>query len=283
LGNISGNGEEEKFSIGFSYDSNESIVLDQIIIIPENPVIYLENLDKTIYISPDENFLKEVNGKIFEIKQNKIQTDTSERVLYKKYDDYTLIQLNGIFNNDGFASNIQRTRGNFDNIQGTLGAGYPLEELKSDLKINEFMKSGNENQYSSISLLFCDTVPFIVQTDELNNFRLQNQAIEFEPVQANEIYFLGSANHGNYSSEIKIIYEDDSFESKILSFSDWCSGPSFGEKIAKEFSFRYESNGNKQNIDCYFYMQKIKIPEGKVKGIIFSDSINTHIFSITLK
>lgn len=283
LGNISGNGEEEKFSIGFSYDSDESVVLDQIIIIPENLVVYSENLDKTIYISPDENFLKEVNGKIFEMKQNKIQTDTLERVLYKKYDDYTLIQLNGIFNNDGFASNIQRTRGNFDNIQGTLGAGYPLEELKNDLKTNEFMKSGNENQYSSISLLFCDTVPFIVQTDELNNFRLQNQAIEFEPVQVNEIYFLGSANHGNYSSEIKIVYEDDSFESKILSFSDWCSGSSFGEKIAKEFSFRYESNGNKQNINCYLYIQKVKIPEGKVKGIIFSDSINTHIFSITLK
>ena len=69
---------------------------------------------------------------------------------------------------------------------------------------------------------------------------------------------------------------------KVLAFSDWCSGPSFGEMIAKEFPFRYESNGNKQNISCYLYIQKIKIPEGIIKGLIFSDSINTHVFAITL-
>lgn len=283
LGSITGTGKNEKFSVGFSYDSDDSIILDQIIIIPEITAIYLDKKDNTIFISSLEEFLKEENGKVYEAEKDKIEVKNETRISYKEYGEYKLLQLDDIYNNDGFASIHNRTKGNFDNMQGVLGAAYPLEELEKSLSINELMKSGDENNYSSISLLFNNNAPFIIEIGDMNNFRLQNQTISFDPFIASEVYILGSSNHGNYSSEIKIIYEDDTYQEKILGFSDWCSGPSFGEITAKEFPFRYESNGNKQNIICYLYIQKINIPEGKVKGLIFSESINTHVFSISLK
>jgi len=156
---------------------------------------------------------------------------------------------------------------NFDNPQGLFGASYISSEL--------------EKVIDSGSLAVEDT-EFLVYVDGNDNFRLTGQALTFSAEVFDGICFLGAANHGDYTGEALLIYEDDYQQVIPLSFADWCGGPSTGEKIAFEFSGRYDNTGNTERINCMLYYRCVDLLDKHLKGIVLPQIPNVHLFAISL-
>ena len=270
LGVLKGNGKETTLTVGGKL-SEGSLDLDQIILVPDIVAAYLIEEDASIVFnfngcSGFDEGISVIEGKVFEREKTVVEVPMLS---------VSLIEMNGFvhldlleyFDNNGIATSDERKMANFDNPQGLFGASYISSEL--------------EKVIDSGSLAVEDT-EFLVYVDGNDNFRLTGQALTFSAEVFDGICFLGAANHGDYTGEALLIYEDDYQQVIPLSFSDWCGGPSTGEKIAFEFSGRYDNTGNTERINCMLYYRCVDLLDKPLKGIVLPQIPNVHLFAISL-
>ena len=270
LGVLKGNGKETTLTVGGKV-SEGSFDIDQIILVPDIVAVYLVEDDVTIVFnfkgcSEFDEGVSVIDGRVFEREKSVLQVQVLP---------VSLIEMNGFvhldllkyFDNNGIATSDERKTANFDNPQGQFGASYISSELEKAID------SG---------FLAVEDTEFMVNVDGNDNFRLTGQALTFSAEMFDKICILGAANHGDYTGEALLIYEDDYQQVIPLSFSDWCGGPSTGEKIAFEFSGRYDNTGNTERIKCMLYYRCINLLEKPLKGIVLPQMPNVHVFAISL-
>ena len=114
--------------------------------------------------------------------------------------------------------------------------------------------------------------------------RLTGQAVTFVPEVFSRICILGAANHGDYTGQAMLVYEDGTTQNIAVSFSDWCGGPSKGEDIAFTFPSRYDNTGNIERIKCMLYYRCAETPRQTTQNHSLSpDSERPHIRDNTQK
>ncbi len=188
---------------------------------------------------------------------------------------FVMINLSPFFNNSGVVSIHSNIPANFDNPSGSVGAAYPLEFLKKQIKSGLFTPKFDEMQ-----------VPFYMgklSSNTKDNMTLQNQKIGVRGDNYKELFLLGSADHGNYIKTVKFYYSDGSSEEGAVGFADWFLKPLPGEWAV--FSAPYGLNSQMQKINGKpkLYVQQIKLDGSKkLIGIEFPNQITMHIFAITL-
>ncbi|AKI98280.1 hypothetical protein [Kosmotoga pacifica] len=273
LGTVNGSAAEERLTIGLD-PTNGDVEIDALIFVPLVIGIYFETSNQTLVINNSDKDFKGIEpGRFTFLSGKAVSSEISRRVETNgqvveviKEGEYFLIDLSPFYNNNGIVNASHRREGNFDNIQGIVGASYPMEEVQKSI-------SGER--------LRIDGIPFLFSDKGKDNLRTQKQHFEID-LKAQELWVLGSSDHGDYTGELIIQYKNGQQESFILGFSDWCGKPRYGEK-ALQFSYRYDSTGNRENLNCKFYLQHIKLKGGEIKAIILPDVITMHIFGITLK
>ncbi|HCO69043.1 MAG TPA: hypothetical protein DIT26_00395, partial [Mesotoga infera] len=231
IGTVSGTGKETTLTVGGRVTEG-SFDLDQIILVPNLAAVYLIKDNESLILNFKEHAgidkgLSFENGRIYERERRFAEVPS---VAVDTIEDGNLLHLDlrELFNNNGIAASDERKIANFDNPQGLFGASFISSELEKNLE-HGFLSVGNTR--------------FVVNIEGDDNFRLIGQAIELSAEEFDKICILGSANHGDYFGEALLIYEDNSQQTILVSFSDWRGGPSTGEKIAFEFLGRYDNKG----------------------------------------
>jgi len=186
-------------------------------------------------------------------------------VLHDK-DGYSIIILDDLFNNNGIG--FERKPGNLDNFGAVSGAYFSGEEIFRNL-------SDGILSFEGISYLITDE-------NQNDNFTLKGQTINIAG-EYKTVNILGCSDHGDFSGDIEIEYEDSSKTYLTLGLSDWCGLPTLGEKIALETPFRYNAASQKEWLSPKFYSQTFKIEGKKIKRITFPEIPTMHIFAISLE
>jgi hypothetical protein len=270
IGTVSGTGKETTLTVGGRVTEG-SFDLDQIILVPDLAAVYLIKDNESLILNFKEHAgidkgLSFENGRIYE-RERKFAEVPSVAVDTIEDGNLLHLDLRELFNNNGIAASDERKIANFDNPQGLFGASFISSELEKNLE-HGFLSVGNTR--------------FVVNIEGDDNFRLIGQAIELSAEVFDKICILGSANHGDYFGEALLIYEDNSQQTIPVSFSDWCGGPSTGEKIAFEFSGRYDNTGNTERIKCMLYYRCVDLLDKPLKGIVLPQMPNVHVFAISL-
>jgi len=180
-----------------------------------------------------------------------------------------MINLFEVFNNNGIGTPLEPA--NFDNLGGSKGAYYPEDALKKQT-INDILSIGK--------ILF--SVGF---QEEQDNIITNGQNIEINK-KGNFLYILGSCDHGSFSGELEITYNDGENlvkEYVQLTFPDWCDSGGNQESVAVEIPFRYNSQDLKEWINPKIYYQKIPIREKEIKTIKLPIIPTMHVFGITVQ
>jgi len=270
IGTVCGTGKETTLTVG-GRATEGSFDLDQIILVPDLVAAYLIKDNESLILNFKEHAgidkgLSFENGRIYERERRFAEVPS---LAVDTIEDGNLLHLDlrELFNNNGIAASDERKIANFDNPQGLFGASFISSELEKDLE-NGFLSVGNTR--------------FVVNIEGDDNFRLTGQAIELSAEVFDKICILGSANHGDYFGEALLIYEDNSQQTIPVSFSDWCGGPSTGEKIAFEFSGRYDNTGNTERIKCMLYYRCVDLLDKPLKVIVLPQMPNVHVFAISL-
>lgn len=274
LGEISGTGDKQTFTVAFKMDDNKILELDQIFLLPKVVAVYFPATEETLLINwkippHDSRYpygLTIQKGRYLNLKKPVTEISIGEEVTAAKYSGNYILDIEKMFNNDGTASVSDRRGGNFDNVEGLLGASYPEEEILNSLQDG---------------ILYVNEVPFKLDLEEKDNIRLGGQVLNIE-ISGQKICFLGASDHGNYIEPVRLVYLDGTSFEFNLGFSDWCANPVYGETVALQLPFRYESNGNIQKLDCKIYKQCFEIPTGKIVSIVLPDKITMHLFAITI-
>lgn len=215
-------------------------IIDQIILIPEKFGVSTSNI--TVLYE---------NGLV--IKEEKVEKEkTEENIEYKVnfeiVKNFVLFDLENIFNNNGIGDPFEE-RANFDNLGSFLGS-YLSKDIVDKVKEYE--------------------IPFKISYKGNDNIRCNGQIITFDKTYMKNLYFLVSANHGDYEVSFKI--DEKNYTVKV---PDWCSN---NLDIVEDF--RYLATGEKQFIKCGFKVIKLQIND-EVEKIILPYEINVHIFGIT--
>ncbi|GAB6188611.1 hypothetical protein JCM30566_03500 [Marinitoga arctica] len=257
--------KEGKLTISITPYNNETLYLDQILIIAKNPFYIVKS---------ENNYFKivEKNYEVIEYKEKKIDEKNIININIKaktfNIDEHILVDLSNAFNNDGITYFSERKEGNFDNPDGVFGAKYPAEKIE---------------KYLSNSILRYNNIPFRILIDGLDNIVTSGQKLEFDNIIGKKLYILGSSEHGNYQGKIIIEYENGDLQEELLSFSDWCQNPVFGEEIVIDTIYRYSGIGIKENLNPKIYINEFKLKNKKIKNIYLPKKPTMHIFAITIK
>ncbi|ADA66706.1 MAG: hypothetical protein XD64_0536 [Thermotoga sp. 47_83] len=227
--------------------------LDQLILVPERYGISFREGEKvkSVFFDLRENRLYLVEGQVFQEEESKKQKLTY-RVSLEVISNYAILNLEEIFNNDGFGTPV--SPGNFDNPAGIVGAYFPANEIEE-------------------GLIFVESTPFLLKVSGLDNVRCFGQRISLEEaIHVKNLHLLMAANHGDY--EIEIFVDDKMFK---VTATDWCILP-------KElmFDYRYIASGEKQNIKCGLDLISIPV-DTPIKEITLPNAPNVHVFAITLE
>ena len=203
------------------------------------------------------------------------EPERKEELVYSpktiKSDDMGIIMLDlsEIHNNKGVGTPLEP--GNFDNYGASKGAYYPKVVLKKHITNN---------------ILSTDSISFFTQIDAQNDNIITNgQIIEIN--QTGEfLYILGSCDHGSFSGELEIGYDDGTQESKEyiqLTFPDWCDSGVGKTNVVLEMPYRYNSQDLKEWINPKLYYQKIPIKGKTIKYLKLPVIPTMHIFGITFE
>ncbi len=271
VGGITGTGQDSTLTLGGKVGSG-SFDLDQLVLLPDLIALYIPESDETLVLNHRavpgyEEGMTALPGRIVSTERKIVQVPTVAVDLIENLDQVHL-DLRALFDNDGLATADERKSSNFDNPQGIFGASYPAQELEKSLIDGRLEISG---------------VEFAITTKGRDNMRLTGQAVTFVPEVFSRICILGSANHGDYTGQAMLVYEDGTTQNISVSFSDWCGGPSMGEDIAFTFPSRYDNTGNIERIKCMLYYRCIETLDRPLKTIVFPQIPNVHIFAITLR
>jgi hypothetical protein len=254
--------EKGKLTISITPQNNRTLYLDQILLIPQK---------YTYIIKLDNEFIELTNDTINKInyKYNTNSNDYSNLSL-KTYniDNYSILDLDNVFNNDGITSFSNRREGNFDNPDGVFGAKYPSEEIIKELS-NNFIKYND--------------IPFKIKIDGNDNLVCAGQRLEINNTKGQKLFILGSSEHGNYQEKILIEYIDGEIQEELLSFSDWCQSPIYGENIVIDTIYRYNGLGIKENLNPKIYLNTFDLKNKELKNIFLPKKPTMHIFAITIK
>lgn len=249
--------------ITFSFNSDSKMFIDQILLIPEDYLF--------VFSRDDLNYF--FDG--FEVKETDMNTFSNEVkglsffIEYEDYNNSKLLDLKDVYNNNGIVSYDERKKGNFDNPEGIVGASFSYEEFKKKDK----------------NLVFSfDDSYFKVMNYENDNFVLSSQTFLFkEDLKGNSLYIVGASDHGSYSSDFIIYYDDGLVQKESLRFSDWCQKTFFDESIFLSFDYRYGNTGIQENISNHLFLNKFDLRNESISKIIFSSKPTMHIFSITIR
>lgn len=271
VGGITGTGQDSTLTLGGKVGSG-SFDLDQLVLLPDLIALYIPESDETLVLNHRavpgyEEGMTVLPGRIVSTERKIVQVPTVAVDLIENLDQVHL-DLRALFDNDGLATADERKSSNFDNPQGIFGASYPAQELEKSLIDGRLEISG---------------VEFAITTKGRDNMRLTGQAVTFVPEVFSRICILGSANHGDYTGQAMLVYEDGTTQNISVSFSDWCGGPSMGEDIAFTFPSRYDNTGNIERIKCMLYYRCVETLDRPLKTIVFPQIPNVHIFAITLR
>lgn len=180
-----------------------------------------------------------------------------------------MLDLSKIYNNKGVGTPLEP--GNFDNYGASKGAYYSKDVFKKHVTNN---------------ILSTDSISFLIEIDaQYDNIIANGQIIDINET-GEFLYILGSCDHGSFSGELEIGYDEGIQESKEyiqLTFPDWCDSGVSKTNIALEMPYRFNSQDLKEWINPKLYIQKIPI-EGKIIKYLKLPVIPTmHIFGITLQ
>ncbi len=186
--------------------------------------------------------------------------------LIKKEDSQAImLDLTEIYNNKGVGTPLEP--GNLDNYGASKGAYYSKDALKKHLNNN---------------ILTTDFVPFLLEIET----QYDNIIANGQTIQINEggqfLYVLGSCDHGSFSGELEIGFEE-SKEYIQLTFPDWCDSGVSKQDVAIEMPYRFNSQDLNEWINPKLYVQKIAIEGKEIKNIILPVVPTMHIFGITLQ
>lgn len=287
--------KDGKYTFVIKYRGRGEVSIDQVLVVPNTTwrifrmdkigiaLIYGNDVDLSAFTSGNIETLWErnkvtikrfiLNPNLVEQAKERKEIVMKKAVTFEETKDFTILDISSFFNNDGIASFKHPRYGNFDNHSGIYGATYPLEELQNYM---------NEN-----GRLEVDDIPFVLKGLEghmRNNTALQGEKIYLPEGRYSYIYFLGSSEHGSFRMPVTFEYSDGSRQTDDSGFSDWCQGPQLGEKIACKMPYRYDSNGSRQSITCYLFMQTLKLaPKKELITILLPRKNTMHIFAITLR
>ncbi|KAF2956708.1 hypothetical protein [Marinitoga sp. 38H-ov] len=259
---ISINLEKGKLTISISPQNNSTLYLDQILLIPKN-YSYIIKLDDEYYEINDLT-VKNIN---YEYKSD-LKNISNLSINSFNIDNYYILDLDNVFNNDGITSFSQRKEGNFDNPDGVFGAKYPSEEIEKLLSNN---------------ILEFRNIPFKIKIKSNDNLVCAGQKLELNNLKGEKLYILGSSEHGSYQEKLLIEYADGDIQEELLSFSDWCQQPIFKETIVIDTIYRYNGIGVKENLNPKIYLNTFDLKNKKIKNIYLPKKPTMHIFAITIK
>ncbi|MDK2922717.1 MAG: hypothetical protein PWQ90_158 [Pseudothermotoga sp.] len=228
-------------------------IVDQVILVPVVFGVSFEVEDQAwtvVYSVEETKKLKIVPGRYFERQIAK--RERIFNVQLEKTGRFLLVQLEGMFNNDGIAT--PEMPGNFDNLGGAVGAYLPVEELSEGVKV-------------------INGISFLLKPIGLDNFRVSDQKLILpEAVKVKSVHLLAASNHGDY--ELTLMCDGDKFSVLV---SDWCRG-----QKDLVLDFRYTASGQKEFIKCGLDVHSFELSRS-IKEIVLSGSMNIHIFAITLE
>ena len=246
---------------------NGHIYIDQVILKPIDPLFVYKFKDN--YYEFTKEGIIQVEYESTEIKS---QYNQKIEVSIQKINESYVLNLDELFNNDGIVNFSSRKSGNFDNFEGVIGAKYPAEEIQKLLE-KDIYYFENEDVYFKFKIEGKDNLICTSQELYLKGF---GQI-------ANYLYIIGSSDHGNYESTLTIVYEDGLVEEQQITFSDWCQQPFYGEEVLMELGYRYDSLGNKENINPKLYLLKIPLRNMPINSIYLPQIPTMHIFAISAK
>ena len=255
--------EKGKLTISITPKNNEMLYLDQILLIPKK-YSYIIKLENEFFEITDED-VKKIDYKDNSNNLQKIDNFSLEVI---NLEDFKIINLNNIFNNDGITTFSKKREGNFDNPDGVFGAKYPAEEITKNLSENT---------------LYYNNIPFKLKIKNNDNLVCAGQKLEFNNLEGNILYILGSSEHGSYQGKLLIEYIDGEIQEEFLSFSDWCQNPIFGEEIVIDTLYRYNGIGIKENLNPKIYLNTFTLKNKTIKDIFLPKKPTMHIFAITIK
>jgi hypothetical protein len=185
----------------------------------------------------------------------------------KKLDRCYYINLSSYFNNKGICKEII----NSENANLTSGGD---SFLGSNWPSDNFF---NKNDISFKTKVFLE---------QYDNISCMNQLIVLERNLYYKIAILGCCEYGTYSENIEVIYDDDSVEIVSLKYLDWIFMPDdeneliWCGKMVIKAEKGYELS---QVYNVHLYAKTILVRKKiALKAIRLPDSINMHIFAITM-
>ena len=190
---------------------------------------------------------------------------------------YELLDLSGVFNNDGISYDSNRSDGSFD----TWGGTYPAEELPPSHEVVN---------RRAIPFLFPDK-----SDGRCNNVALGGEVIRVPPLCYESLYILGSSEMGSFRDVLSLNYANGRREKRMFSLSEFfCRKAYFGDIAALECDHFhvpdrdirwFEAPGRaRARVKARLWLQRIECNGlDALETILFPDNPCMHVFCISLR
>lgn len=189
------------------------------------------------------------------------------------------VDLTSHFNNDAAGTRDHADDGNFDAI--------------GDLAEATFNYAADHLPDTTTSPLLFGGVPFRLGDFRTpgaeNNIALRGQTIELPETSENNggwshLFVIGSSVNGSYRTTATLTYADGSTSTALLSLSDWCGNPVFGESVAVRSPERYLIAGHSSEPSPNaLFVQTLRADRTRqLKSLTLAPSKSLHVFAVTL-
>ena len=180
----------------------------------------------------------------------------------------SFINLAPAYNGDAFSTPNSPTRGNLDNHDGPRGATFPADRGPA---------AGSLLKTTAGSFTFPPT------NDARNMITSLGQTLNLPAGRYASASLLLTAEQGNVSAPLTIIYADGSSDTRTLSAPDWCQAPRPGDTLAFSYLYRRNAVGSLENKACNLYALNVPLDATRtLSALRLPDRETLHLFALTL-
>ncbi|AKF95959.1 hypothetical protein [Brevibacillus laterosporus] len=178
--------------------------------------------------------------------------------------NYVCLNIQSFINNRGATSS-----NNYQQGELSLGkSSLPEEEFPKDLRFT------------------FNNVPFqFYRSEQGDNIEMEGQTLEFSPLSASKVHFLGVSSNGDMFDNIYFLNNTEVIHTGKLYLSDFVSElPAFQDQCALCFSYLNTRGGKRDHIKPKLWYSYIELPQLKtINKIRLEDNPFIHIFAITFE
>ena len=185
---------------------------------------------------------------------------------------FVQVPLDGLFNNDAIASEVDPLDGNFDIPEAMSGDTYPWAGMP---------RGGSPfapSRLKGVTFRFPD-----YSDGKKNNVACAGQKIDLGPASYRVIYILGASEKDSQVSTLTLLTRAGE---KTVPFrlTDWCQPVKFGELPVLKWDHRIDFRGKREETACAMFVQTIRLDAPtRLEGLRLPQNPRVHIFALTLE